>query len=406
MINTPPVSADASVAPADSSRSGAEFNFLDVLIVLARRKKLLFFFPLAVALAAAALSFLLPNIYAASTKILPPQQAQSGASALLAQLGGVAAAAGAAAGPKNPNDMYIGMLRSRTIGDRLIQRFDLGKVYGAPGLDDARAMLALNTSIETGKDGLIAVDVQDQDPQRAAALANAYTDELINLTRGLALTGSTQRRMFFERQLAQSKENLANAEATLKGALNSSGVISVEGESRAIVETVARLRAQIAAKVIELDSMRAFVTAQNPEFKRSEQALISMRNELNRLENGRPDAGAQGNDRPRVGLENIKVLREVHYHQMLYELLAKQYEAARLEEAKESSIIQVLDPAVAPERRAKPKRAVMVVCAGLVALFLAIGWVLLSAALARASGNALLAPRLAELRRQLRLRSA
>lgn len=399
MNNTPTASETATAAPAAST-----FNFLDVLIVLARRRRLLILFPFTVAVVAALLSMLLPNIYVASTKILPPQQPQSGASALLAQLGGVAAAAGAGGGPKNPSDLYIGMLRSRTIGDRLIQRFELDKVYGAPRREVTRALLAQNTAAASGKEGLIAIEVEDRDPKRAAALANAYTEELIKLTSGLALTGATQRRLFFERQLAQSKDNLANAEATLKGALNVGGVVSVEGESRAIVETVARLRAQIAAKAIELDAMRAFVTNNNPDYKRSEQALRSMREELNRMENGRPDGAAPAGARAAGGLENIKVLREVHYHQMLYELLAKQYEAARLEEAKESSIIQVLDPAVVPERHAKPKRAIVVVCAAIAALFLAIGWVLLTAALGRAAERPALAGKMAELRALLRLR--
>lgn len=398
MIITP----TSGEAAAPDRPHDAEFNIFDVLIVLARRKRLIILFPLVAVILAVPLSMLLPNVYTASTKIMPPQQAQSGAAAMLASLGGgVAAAAGAAMGPKNPNDMYIGMLRSRTIADRMIKRFDLSKVYGTKLQEKTRKALAQNTVIDAGKDGLIVIETEDEDPKRAADLANGYTDELLKLTKHLALTGAAQRRLFFERQLIQSKDNLANAEANLKGALNARGVISVDSESRAMVETVSRLRAQIAAKVIELESMRAFVTANNPEYKRNEQALSSMRSELNRLENGRPGADPAASSP--AGLENIKVLREVKYHQMLYELLAKQYEVARLDEAKDMSIVQVLDEAIEPERHAKPKRPIIIVCIGIAALLLAIAWALLADALARAERNERIAPRLAELRKHLRL---
>ncbi len=384
-------------------QSAGGINLIDFLILFAERKRLLIVFPALVAITAAALSLLIPNTYKGSTKILPPQQAQSSAAAFLSQLGGVAGAAAGAAGVKNPNDTYLGMLRSRTVADNLLKRFDLKKVYDKEYNDAARGELEGNTGISSGKDGLILIEVEDEDPQRAAEIANAYTEELQKLTKVLAVTEASQRRLFFERQLEMSKNNLANAEVTLRDTLGTRGVISVDSESRAIVETVSRMRAQIAAKEVQLGAMRAFVTSSNQEYKRAEQELASMRVELAKLENGRPavDGLAPEGDK-QAGLQNIKLLRDLKYHQMLYELLAKQYEVARLDEAKDAALIQVLDKAVAPERKFKPKRAFLVMAAGLVALFGVIAWILLLDAKARVLGDPVNAQRAALLRLALR----
>lgn len=363
-------------APSTVSAAAPELTLLDLLIVLSRHKKLIVGLPIIVGIIATAVSFALPNVYRASTKLLPPQQAQSGAAALLSQLGGAASMVAGAAGIKNPNDLYIGMLKSRTVADRIIQSFDLQKIYGEDTREKTRLVLEENTTVVAGKDGLITIDVEDKDPKRVAQLANAYVDELKNLTKVLAVTEASQRRLFFERQLEMAKDNLAKAEVTLKRTLDTRGVISVDSDSRAIVETVGRLRAQISAKEIQLSSMQAFVTTDNQEYRRAREELNSLRAELSRLENGRPDVTTDGNasGKNQVGLENIKTLRDVKYYQMLYELLAKQYEVARLDEAKDTAIIQVLDPAVPAERKARPKRALIIGFSVLLALFLAIVW--------------------------------
>jgi uncharacterized protein involved in exopolysaccharide biosynthesis len=347
-----------SIKPDDDAN---EVSFLDMLIALAKHKKLLLGLPLLGALAAGGASLAMPDIYRASTVLLPPQQQQSGASALLSQLGGVAGVAAGMAGLKNPNDLYVGMLKSRTVADQLIGQFDLARVYGIKSKDELRRLLAENTAISPGKDGLITIQVEDWDKKRVTQLANGYVDQLLRLTRVLAVTEASQRRVFFERQLELAKNNLAKVEMSLKDTLDTHGVISVDGESRAVVETIARLRAQVSAKEIELNSMRAFVTTSHPGFRRLEEELTSLRSELAKLENGRgPVAVGDQQQTKQTGLDSIQRLRDLKYHQMLYELLAKQYEAARIDEAKDPSVIQVLDPAVEPERHVRPKRALMV----------------------------------------------
>lgn len=365
-----------------------EISVIDILIVLAKRKKSIFWVTFSAAVLAVALSLLLPSVYEASAKMMPPQQNQSSASALLSQLGGLAGAAAGAAGLKNPNDLYVGMLRSRTVADKIIARFDLQKVYGVTSLDGARAQLAAATAITAGKEGLITIAVEGHDQKLVAPMANAYVTELLGLTKVLAVTEASQRRLFFERQLEASKEQLEKAERSLKGGLDSRGVISVDAESRTILETVARLRAQVSAKEVELSSMRAFVTTNNPEFRRVEQELVGLRSELSKLENGRGDTASAKLADTQSGLENVKLLRDLKYYQMLYELLAKQYEVARLDEAKDPPIIQVLDPAIEPERRAKPRRALIVMLTTFAAFVCAVLWAFLREASERSAATA------------------
>jgi uncharacterized protein involved in exopolysaccharide biosynthesis len=344
-----------------------ELDFVDFLIILAKNKKLIFGMPVVFAILGTAISFALPSEFKATTKMLPPQQAQSSTAALLSQLGGLAGAASSAAGLKNPGDLYVGMLRSRTIADKLIAKFDLKKVYEVDLQEKARKLLEANTIVMAGKEGLITVEVIDENKKLVAPLANAYVTELIQLTKILAVTEAGQRRLFYERELEHAKDNLARAESSLKRGLDKRGVISVEMESRSIIETVSRLRAQASLKEIQLNSMKAFVTDNNAEYKRAQQELSSLRSELNKLENGRP--GALNPVETPATFENIKLLRDVKYYQLLYELLAKQYEGARLDEAKDPSIIQILDSAVEPERKFRPFRALIVLMAAVFGIF-------------------------------------
>jgi tyrosine-protein kinase Etk/Wzc len=385
------IQTENGVRTQQGNCGNATFGLHDILAVFFRKWRLIVGFPVLVVIVVAGGSLLMPDIYRARTKLLPPHSAQSGAASVLSQLG-IAGSVVGAAGAKNSSELYVGMLRSRTVADRLIERFRLRDAFDNPSQEVTRTILEANTSIVASKDGLITIDVEDKDRKRAAGLANAYVQELINLTQVLAVTEAAQRRLFFERQLETAKDKLAAAEWDLKQGLDTKGVVSVDADSRAIVETMGRLRAQISSKEIALNSMRAFVTTANPDFARVQEELNSLKEEFSRLENGRPTRGVAAADpeqpgQKQAGLENIRLLRNVKYYQMLYELLAKQYEAARLDEAKQGSVVQVLDPAVEPERKYKPKRLLIVAIAGLVALFLALLWSFLSEAKSLNSGR-------------------
>jgi uncharacterized protein involved in exopolysaccharide biosynthesis len=381
-----------------------EISLLDLLIVLAKHKRFVLGVPLVAAIAAVAYSLLLPNIYSGTTRILPPQQSASAASAMLSQLGGaLGGAAGGALGVRNPNDLYMGMLRSRTVADNLIARFDLKKVYQQELQSGTQNTLHGYTSIAAGRDGIITIGVDDREPKRAADLANAYVEELMKLTKVLALTEASQRRLFFERQLDQAKDNLTTAELAARQGLQKGGLAQVDAQGRSMIEVTAQLRAQISVKEVQLGSMRTFAAEGNPELQRTQQEIEALRRELARIEGSSPIAAgrrvdASGNS----GLDNLSRLRDVKYYEFLYELLAKQYELAKIDEAKDATIIQVLDHAIEPDRKSKPKRTQIVLLSTLAALIASILWVLVREAAARMRVDPEQASRLEILRGYLR----
>jgi len=381
-----------------------EISLLDLAIVLAKHKKLILGLPLVAAIIAVIVTLLMPNIYTGVTRILPPQQSQSTAAAMLIQLGGLADIAGQSLGIKNPNDLYVGMLKSRTVADTLIDRFGLKKVYDENTYHYARMELEKRTMVASGRDGIIKVEVEDKDPKRAAAIANGYVEELYKLTQTLAVTEASQRRLFFERQLDQTRKNLANAEAAARQGLEKGGLVVIDAQGRGMVETTARLRGQIAVKEIQISAMRAFATGQNPDLKQAQHELEAMKEELAKMEGTASGRDKAGNVGKADGMDNLRLLRDVKYFETIFELLAKQYEIARIDEARDASLIQVLDKAVEPERKSKPKRALIVILSALVAGFITVSWAFVAEALEKARRDPDGSSRLQALRSYLRFR--
>lgn len=380
------------IVPAEmqlDNGSRTEGDAIDLLLVLARHKKRILQITLAAALLALAVALLLPNMYTATTTILPPQQKQSALNAMVGQLGALAKLGGMTdLGLKNPSDLFVAMLKSRTIEDALVNRFDLRKVYGERRYQDARKKLEGRSSISAGDEGLISISVGDRDPKRAAELANAYVDELHSLNQNLAITEAGQRRLFYEQKLDAEREELARADLALEHGQEKSGLIEPEAQGKAIIASVADMRAQIAIREVQLQAMRSYATENNPDLKRAEAELAGMRGQLAKLES---DTGVLGNGNlavptrklPQAALEYIRRARDLGYHEALYEFLVKQLEAARIDEANDAFTVQVVDHAVVPERRSSPKRMLIVVVATGVAFLLACFGALLLEALRR-----------------------
>lgn len=316
---------NSQVATSAVRSNEDEINLLDMLIVLGKHKGMIIGVTFVAALMAIGYSLSLPNIYTGTTRILPPQQSQSSAGALLNQLGGLAGMAGGSLGIKNPNDLYVAMLKSRTIMETVAKRFGLQKVYEQKTMTGALQMLESSTRIVSGKDGVIAVEVDDRDPQLAAAMANAFIDELNKLMQTYSLTDASQKRTFFEQQLRQAKDRLTDAELVL--------------------------------------------------------------------------------DRtPSTSLEYLDAVRNLKYQEAVWEILAKQFEMSKMDEAKDFPLIQVLDKAIPPERKSKPKRSLIVMLVTLVAFFLAVIWAFIKEALSRSGGDPEQSVRMQELRRVFRWR--
>jgi uncharacterized protein involved in exopolysaccharide biosynthesis len=266
---------------------------------------------------------------------------------------------------------------------------------------ETRNRLADRTLLVAGKDGLISVGFDDEDPKRAADVANAYVEELDKLTQMLAVTEAAQRRLFFERQLKQAKTDLSIAEVALQVTQEKTGLIKLDDQGKAIIEAVAGLRAQISAKEVELRAMRTFATEQNSDYVRTENQLAALRAELMKLERAQISGGGNvllpTGKVPQAGLEYLRKLRDVKYFETMFELLARQLEAAKIDEAREAAVIQVVDRAVPPDRKSRPNRALIVVAATVAAAFLGLVLALLRAAYSRASNSAVGAARLADL---------
>lgn len=350
-----------------------EISLLDLLIVLAKHKRLLIGLPMLFGALALAFGLITKPIFEAKTTILPPQQQQSSAAAMLSQLGGLAGAAGASLGIKNPNDLYVAMLQSRSIADPLISKFKLQEVYEAETLTDTRRKLADSSNIASGKDGLISIAVEDFSPELAAKLANAYVEELRNLTKTLAVTEAGQRRQYFETQLNKTKKELADAEVALKQTQEKTGVLQLEAQGQATMEALASLRAQIASRQVQLSAMRNFATEQNPDYQRVRAELGGLQQQLNALTKGsnEDDVLVSRAKAPEIAVEYLRKVRDLKYQETLFELLSKQYELAKLDEARDGANIQILDVATPPERKSKPKRALLILIAGMGGFFLA-----------------------------------
>ena len=363
------------------AHSGEEIDLLDLLIVLAKRKRQIFRFTAGAAILSVIVSLLLPKIYTASTTILPPQQSQSSAAAMLGQLGALAGMAGSSMGIKNPSDMYIGMLKSRNVEDDLVKRFNLETLYKTDVEETARKSLEHNTSISSGKDGFIKIEFSDRDPKRASDVANAYVDELNRLTSNLAVTEASQRRLFFEKQLNLVRDNLSKAEYDLQKLQAKTGLIQLYPQEKEIAESNAKLRAEIAAKEVQLSAMSVGVTSSNPEYVRLQGELASLKA---RLEGENTDALLESK-MPQSGLAYIEKFRSVKFNQALMEMLYKQFELAKIDEAKDYPMIQVLDRAAPPEKKSKPKRALIVILSTLAAFFLSVFYAFVREALDKAS---------------------
>ncbi len=367
-----------------------EISLLDLLQTVVDNLRLLVLGPLAVGLAALGISFAIPPTFTASTQFLPPQQQQSAAAAMLQSLGSLGGLAGAATGIKNPNDQFISFMQSRTLQDALIERFKLQERYESKFLEDTRGELTKNARISSGKDGLIRVEVDDEDPAFAAELANAHVQELTQLLGRLAVTEAQQRRLFFEKQLNNAKDKLTQAEQ----ALQASGVnaSALKANPQAAVAGLAQLQAAITAQEVKVASMRGYLTESAPDFRQALTELGALRAQLGQAE--KAQAPAQQGDS-----DYVAKYRDFKYHETLFELFSKQYELARVDESREGAVIQIVDVAQAPEKKSKPKKATIAVLATLGTGFALLLFVFVRQALRNAGQDAESAAKLQSLRR-------
>jgi tyrosine-protein kinase Etk/Wzc len=342
---------------------GRSLDVLDVLLIFARRKWIILGWVAAGIVTALVVYAFSTRLYLAHATILAPEQEQA-SSAIIGQLGALSALSGGLGG-RTPAELYISLLQTNVVLLHMVDRFQLTKAYNIPDREVAAGMLRKRSKFAAGKDGLIQISVEDKDPKRAATLSSGYAEELFQQNNRLAIGSAAQRRLFFQQQLLDEKNRLADAEVALKQTQQSTGVLQLTGQAESILRQEADLAANITSHEVQLSAMETSSTEQNPQMVRLRRELDGLRVQLTQLQKGTGGSTLSQAEFPTAGLEYIRKQRDVQYHQTLYDLLARQLEAARIDEAKASPPVQMVDPPLIPRVPSWPRKG----------LFLTIGLV-------------------------------
>lgn len=367
----------SNVSPLTSYVTEDEINLLDYWKVLVKRKLLIGVIVGSAIVCSIIYSLILPEIYASTASIFPPQQ-EGSMSGIASQLsGGLGALAGGVLGVTTPVDQWLAILKSEAIKDAVIQRFDLIKALKAKTRGDAINTLNGMINIQKSKEGIISVTVEDKDPQRAATLANAIIEELDRINKGIVTTSGRRIRLFVEGRLIEAKDELTKSENAIKGFQEKNGAVKLDDQSTAIIAAIGTLKGQLMAKEVELQTLLSYATTNNPQSEILRTEVNGLKDRLRELEEGKkiPDNPSSKGifiptaRIPDLALQYARLLRDVKVQQTLFELLTQQYEMARIQEAKDTPTVQVLDIAKVPESRVKPKRRQIVMLSTIMAIF-------------------------------------
>jgi len=357
-------------------------------------------------LASTLVAFLIPKSFTSTTQLMPPDtQSSSGLAMMAAKVGGgLGSVAGDLLGVKSSGALFIGVLRSQTAEDRLIQQFDLRRVYGMRLVVDARTRLDENTSIsEDRKSGIVTISVTDHSPQRAAALASAYVDQLNSLVSELSTSSAHRERVFLEERLKVAKQDLDYASNQLAQFSSKNNTLDIQQEGKAMLDAAGTIAGEMIAAQSQLEGLRQIYTDNNSRVRSLNARVAELRRQLEKLggtqgngatgtsastdQPGDPSTAKAGGGLPYPTIKSLPLLgakyadfyRRAKIQETVYELLTEQYELAKVQEAKETPSVKVLDPAKIPEKKSFPPRLVIMVLGTFLAFAVSVVWVLGSA---------------------------
>ncbi|MEW6668928.1 MAG: Wzz/FepE/Etk N-terminal domain-containing protein [Thermodesulfobacteriota bacterium] len=386
---SPNIPYDQALAGRDQRPdcTGDEIHLTDLLLVLLKRKRMILILCGLAFLCSALYSLLLPSIYTATARILPPVRAEAGFAGIY-QAAGAFEDMGISIGAKSGAEVFVGMLESRTVADTLIDRFNLHEVYDEKLKEALYRRLAGLTKIQISrKTQIITVSVDDKDPRLAAELANGYVDALDEVNRRVSNTEGRRKRLFLEDRLEKVKKDLLAAEMAHKKFQEEHRLIAIDAQAKAAIEGAARIKGEIIAAQTELEVLKQFGTVRQNEAIMLRSKIGELENQLARIESGRQEKTPLReavmtketsnfyipfSELPELGLQLARLSREARTQEKVFELLTSQCELAKIEEAKDVNTIQILDRAVPPDMRSKPKRRVIVVLSAVVAVFLGV----------------------------------
>jgi len=366
-----------------NARVDDEATVADYVRVVWRQRWMVFALCASVLLATLVVSLMAPRIYESSASVIAPKEG-SGSSLL----GGLAAATGlmqqlygVSLPSLTPNrDLLVSVLKSRTMAQSVEARFKLQERYRARYLEDAIKRLQNSTNVSLSKEGVITVKVEDTDPYQAASIANFYVEELDRLVARYGMGEAGRQRGFLTEQLARARVGLDTSEEALRRFQERNRAIVLQEQTRGAIESAARLKGEIIAAQVQLQVMRNFATDANPEIVALRRRIDEMNRQLAQMQYGdglAGEPGAAGERRdfavpfsrvPEVGLELARLTRDVKVQETLVTLLTQHVEQARISEARDLPVVQVLDQAISAERPSKPNLVLNLSVAGVSSL--------------------------------------
>lgn len=380
-----------------------EIHLMDILLVIAKYNRFIIIFTAISAILAFVYALRQPVMFSSKVVVMAPQAALSPASMIMGQLNSLGLGGGAGTGG---GASTLILLKSRKLGYRVVERLKLHLIYKVQDVQAAQGILAANTHVESTKDGLITIECLDANPNTAALIAKTYVEEMDKHNEKTDIEAASRIRIFYENQIRSALDRLADAEIALKEAQKNTDFTPIEFQTGAFAGLVANLRGQITAKEIELINLRGYATEQNPAYRKANLALAVLRDQLDKLEGadqGRKKSLGKNDNAKKTGSEYLHKLREVKYQEVLLETLRKQYEVARLNEAKDANLIQVIDDPLVAKQPSKPQKFLIVSVVTMVAMLAAILLAFLFNMLEQARLNPQSALRLDLLRRYLQL---
>ncbi len=357
-------------------------SVLPLILVLAKRARMLAGVPLLAAVIAVITCKIMDPVYSATARLLPPQYNENTVSGMQNQLGGESQLGNSALTLKNPTDLFVGVLKSRTIVDAVIEDQQLGGHYGVDKGSDLRKKLLQSTIIRAGKDGIVSVTVEDHSPEKSARIANSYVNQFYDFAANMASRQSQRRSEFYAQALVKAQAELKAADDALSESERTTGFTRLTGQDQAIVQAVAELQAEIAAREIQLKTMASYATANNPDVQLIERELTNLRDEMAQMvgTEGKPGIGlAELGGATKALQQHTQRRRQVTYWETIVMLLGRYSELGKIDVTRDMSLFQVLDWAIAPDDKSKPRTRIAAILAILGTGFVCLFWVLASA---------------------------
>ena len=362
-----------------------KINLYTYLSLLIGYRRFIFLNFLGVCVVVAILSLFLPSWYTANTTILPPQREGLGLGLASSLMGGISEFGTSMSLPlmASPSDVMAAILKSRAVAFVVIEKEELMETYQAKTKEDALMELFSHTEVEVTPEGIISLSFEDKDRFKAACVANRFVEELDRVNRETNISQAKNARIFIEERLAQTKKNLTKAEENLRKFQEENKAVSLNEQMRASIEGAADLKAQMVAAEIELNVLRKTMSPSHPQIQGLKSRINEIKKQLDIWEFGNQKEESKEekildvpfSQVPTLSMELARLVREVRIQSAVFELLTNQYEQYKIQETRDTPTIQVLDKAIPPERRSKPRRAVLVGLAGILSLLTSVVFV-------------------------------